>query len=525
MDNALGVDAGFGDWVTKHALRNPDRPALVSAETGQVTTYAELEVRTNRLADALSSEGVVRGDRVAMLTLNSVAMMEIYVAVAKLGAISVPVNFRLSAPEVRYVLTDSGAKVLFASTSLTALADAACAEGTAVQTRIAVPTAADRAAGAEGEYEDLLRSGKPERVTRLIDLDEVCVLMYTSGTTGAPKGAMLTHGNFQWNVFNGLGLGDGNNRRDITLSSAPLFHIGALGVHTMPYLYLGASTVIQEAFTPESWLELAERHRITNAFLVPAMWAAVLNAPSFATRDLSSLRTAVSGGAPCPIVVIEGMRALGVQFTEGFGMTETSPNASCLQPDEVVDHAGSIGKPLMHVEFRLVDETGEDVPIGEVGELVIRGPNVMAGYWKKPEATAEAMRGGWFHTGDLGRRDEAGFYTLVDRKKDMIITGGENVYPIEVEQVMYRHPDVGEVAVIGVPDTAWGESIVAVVARTPDGQVSAEELLAWTRDRVAHFKSPKRVEFVEALPRTATGKVLKRDLRELYGGAASAVNR
>lgn len=525
MDNALGVDAGFGDWVTKHALRNPDRPALISGESGEVSTYAQLETRTNQLADALSRIGIERGDRVAMLTLNSVAMMEIYVAVAKLGAISVPVNFRLSAPEVRYVLADSGATVLLASTSLTKLADAACAEGTAVRTRIAVPTAADRQAGTPSEYDALVSSGSPDRVPLPIDLDEVCVLMYTSGTTGAPKGAMLTHGNFQWNVFNALGLGDGNNSRDVTLTSAPLFHIGALGVHTAPYLYLGACTVIQEAFTPESWLDLAERHRVTNAFLVPAMWAGVLNAPSFAGRDLSSLRVAVSGGAPCPIVVIEGMCARGVQFTEGFGMTETSPNAACLPSDDVVEHAGSIGKPLMHVEFRLVDETGEDVAIGAVGELVIRGPNIMAGYWKKPEATAEAMRGGWFHTGDLGRRDEAGFYTLVDRKKDMIITGGENVYPIEVEQVMYRHPAVNEVAVIGVPDTAWGESIVAVVALVPEGRVTDAELLTWTRERVAHFKSPKRVEFVDALPRTATGKVLKRDLRELYGGAASAVNR
>lgn len=525
MDHALGVDAGFGDWVTRHAFRNPGRPALISAESGEVTTYAQLEIRTNRLADALRRNGVDRGHRVAMLTLNSVAMMEIYIAVAKLGAISVPVNFRLSPSEVRYVLADSGATVLFESSSLAGLADKACEEGTEVRLRVPVPTSADRAAGRRLDYDDLVGSGEPDRVKIPIDLDEVCVLMYTSGTTGAPKGAMLTHGNFQWNVFNGLGLGDGNNRNDVTLSSAPLFHIGALGVHTMPYVYLGACSIIQEAFTPESWLEVAERHRITNAFLVPAMWAAVLNAPSFATRDLSSLRTAVSGGAPCPIVVIEGMRARGVQFTEGFGMTETSPNAACLQPDEVLEHAGSIGRPLMHVEFRLVDEEGKDVPVGEVGELVIRGPNIMAGYWKKPEATAEAMRGGWFHSGDLGRVEESGYYTLVDRKKDMIITGGENVYPIEVEQVMYRHPAINEVAVIGVPDTAWGETIVGVVALVPGGEVSAEELMAWTSQRVAHFKTPKRIEFVEALPRTATGKVLKRDLRELYGGAASAVNR
>lgn len=523
MDHALGIDAGYGDWVTKQALRNPERPALISAESGAVTTFARLEDRTNALADALHGAGVQRGDRVAMLTLNSVAMMEIYVAVAKLGAIAVPVNFRLQPGEVRYILADSGATVLFESTVFTPVADAACAEGTRVGRRITVPTSQQPADS--GDYESFLAGGSQERQTREIGLDDVCVLMYTSGTTGAPKGAMLTHGNFQWNVFNGLGIGVGNNRTDITLSSAPLFHIGALGVHTVPYLYLGACSVIQEAFTPDSWLELAEQHRITNAFLVPAMWAAVLNAPSFGDRDLSSLRAAVSGGAPCPLVVIEGMRARGVQFTEGFGMTETSPNASCLQPDEVLEHAGSIGKPLMHVEFRLVDDNGDDIAAGEVGELVIRGPNILAGYWERPEATAEAMRGGWFHTGDLGRVDKEGYYTLVDRKKDMIITGGENVYPIEVEQVMYRHPAVNEVAVIGVPDTAWGETTVAVAALVPDGSVTGDELIAWTRERVAHFKAPTRVEFVDALPRTATGKVLKRELRTTYSGAASAVNR
>lgn len=525
MDSQHPLDAGFGDWVTRHALRNPQRPAFVSGESGQVTTFAELDERTNRLADALRRNGVTRGDRVAMLTLNSVAMMEIYIAVAKLGAVGVPVNFRLSPPEVRYVLADSGAEFLLESSALSPLAQAACAEGTQVRQRVRVPTSAQRAAGDTADYEDFLAGGRAARVTESIAAEDVAVLMYTSGTTGAPKGAMLTHGNFQWNVFNGLGVGAGSSREDVTLSGAPLFHIGALGVHTMPYLYLGACSVIQEAFTPDGWLELAQRHQVTNAFLVPAMWAAILNSPTFGDYDLSSLRAAVSGGAPCPIVVIEGMRANGVEFTEGFGMTETAPSCSTLQPDEVVAHAGSIGKPLMHVDFRLVDAGDQDVAAGEVGELVVRGPNILAGYWNKPEATAEALRGGWFHTGDLGRVDEDGYYTLVDRKKDMIITGGENVYPIEVEQVMYRHPAINEVAVVGVPDTDWGETIVAVVALVPGGAVGGDELIGWTRERVAHFKAPTRVEFVEALPRNATGKVLKRELRTTYSGAASAVTR
>lgn len=518
------MDHGFGQWATIQALRNADRVAYVDGVGGAETTFARLEDRTNRLADALRTKGVGRGDRVALLCLNSPQMMEIYVAVAKLGAISVPVNFRLHPDEMAYVLEDSGASLLFVSSAFLEAGEQAAAQA-GVHEVLRVPVGAERAAGEGGDLEPLIASGSPDRVTVDVAHDDVCVIMYTSGTTGRPKGAMLTHGNFFYNAINAMGFDSGIGRADVTISAAPLFHIGALGVHTLPFLFVGATVVTLEAFTPDQWVEAAERHRVTKAFLVPAMWAAVAAAPSLETADLSSLRIAISGGAPCPMPVITAMTARGVAFTEGFGMTETSPNAACLQPEDVVDHAGSIGRPVAFMDFRILDAMDQAVPVGEVGELCLRGPSVFIGYWGRPEATEEAIRDGWFHTGDLARVDDDGFYTLVDRTKDMVITGGENVYPVEVERVLYEHPEIAEVAVIGVPDETWGEAVAAVVVRAEDSPLDEEGLVAWTRERIARFKVPRQVTFVDELPRNATGKILKRELRRTHGGEESSVSR
>lgn len=519
------TDSGYGSWVTRHALRNGQRTAYIDEVGGPETSYAELESRTNQLASALGALGVQRGDRVALLQLNSPQMMEIYIAVAKLGAVAVPVNFRLHPSEIAYILEDSGSSFLFHSTVFAEAAAAAVADNSRIRQLIAVPTARERAQGDGGEYEALLAEGLPDRVEVSISHDDVCVLMYTSGTTGRPKGAMLTHGNFFHNAINTMGLDIGLGRTDVTVSAAPLFHIGALGVHTLPFLFVGAAVVTIEAFTPESWLDAVEQHGVTKAFLVPAMWATVARAESIGNRDLSRMRSAITGGAPCPITVIHALRGYGMEFTEGFGMTETSPNAACLQQEDVVDHAGSIGRPVQFMDFRILDESGTDMPVDEVGELCVRGPNVFVGYWGKPAETAQALRDGWFHTGDLARVDADGFYTLVDRKKDMVITGGENVYPIEVEQVMYQHPEVEEVAVIGIPDDTWGERVVAVVVLSEGATVEAEALRLWSRDRIAHFKAPAEVHLVEELPRTATGKLLKRNLRQTLGGAGEALSR
>src|SRR5690606_28066981 len=289
-------------------------------------------------------------------------------------------------------------------------------------------------------------------------------------------------------------------------------------------MYLGGASVILESFSPTAWIDAVENHAPPLAFCVPAMWAAIREA-GLEGRNLSSLRYGVSGGSPCPVVLIEALRGHGLVFTEGFGLTETAPVASVLDAADVLAHAGSVGKPIAHVQFRIADDEGRDVPAGETGELLIRGPNVFVGYWQKPEATAEALRGGWFRTGDLARMDDEGFYYIVDRKKDMVISGGENVYPAEVEQVLHRHPAIADVAVVGTPHERWGEAVTAVVVRKAGAALEEAELVAWTRERLAHFKCPRVVAFVEELPRTATGKVLKRELRRQLGGAESAVRR
>ncbi len=517
------MDNGIGNWVSVHHARTPDKVALIDANTGKEYSYADIERRTNILAAQLRAKGVRKGDRVACVLFNSPHFLELVIAVAKLGAISVPINFRLTAPEIHYILEDSAACLLFASTQVLETAREATTD-TYVRELIEIPSAAKRAASQDSEYQRLVTEGDPSRVEVDIQHHEVAMLMYTSGTTGFPKGTMLTHGNHFWNAVNSVGMGMGLTPRDISMTAAPLFHIGAFGVFTLPLFYLGGTSVILESFTPDQWLDAVEHFKPTVAFCVPAMWAAIITA-GVSGRQLDSLRCTVSGGAPCPIPVIEALQGQGIVFTEGFGLTETAPCTSVLDADSVIAHAGSVGKPLLHVDYRIVDEAGHDLPTGEVGELLIRGPNVFIGYWQKPEATREALQDGWFHSGDLARVDEDGYYFIVDRKKDMVISGGENVYPAEVEQALYRHPAIAEVAVIGIPDEKWGEAVTAVVALKPGQQLSAEELIDWTREKLAGFKRPRRVSFVDALPRTTTGKVLKRELRKQWGGDGAAVHR
>jgi acyl-CoA synthetase (AMP-forming)/AMP-acid ligase II len=524
------MDAGIGSWVAGRAFRAPGSTALVDGNTGRKRTYGELHERTSALADALRKKGIRRGDRVGILALNSPEFIEVVLAVAKLGAITVPANFRLSPDEVRYVLEDSGASALFYSSQLAQVAKAA-ADGLAIHTMTEIPSAADRApnpasqASPASQYEDLVADGDPAPLERDVAESDVALIMYTSGTTGRPKGAMLTHGNLLWQAINALTIEDGLSSHDVTVTVAPLFHIGGLGVHTLPLLHLGGGNVILESFVPQQVVAAMAEHKPTVMFLVPAMWAAITRCPELDRSGLVPPRHSLAGGSPTPLPVLKFFTDRGWNFAEGFGMTETSPGCSVLDSDHLITKAGSIGQPLMHLRWRLVDDSDRDVPTGQVGELVVQGPNVFTGYWGKPAETAEALRGGWFHTGDLGRADAEGYVTLVDRKKDMIITGGENVYPIEVEQALFQHPDVDDVAVIGVPDEKWGESVVAVVVRTEGSELTGEDLIAWVRDRLAHFKCPGRVEFVADLPRNATGKLLKRELRQTYGGAASSFTR
>ncbi|WP_347955698.1 acyl-CoA synthetase [Gordonia aichiensis] len=518
------TDDGIGNWPSIHRARHPRRVALIDAETGAELTFADLDLRTNGLADALRGRGIGKGDRVALVTLNSPQMLEVILAVAKLGAVAVPINCRLQPPEIAYILTDSGARIVFASPQ-TADAVRIAVDGTDVVEVIEIPSAQQRASGRGGAYEELVASGRSERVEVDVDVDDLAMLMYTSGTTGFPKGAMLTHRNHLWNAINNATAIEGIGPLDISLAGAPLFHIGALGIFTLPLLYIGGTTVVLESFAPDTWLAAVDRFRVSVVFCVPAMWAAVDAALAATPADLSSLRYGLSGGAPCPVVLIESLVSRGIRFAEGFGLTETAPIACVLDIEDTVTHAGSVGKPVLHVDLMVADDAGAEVPAGTVGEMLVRGPNVFVGYWNRPEASAEALRDGWFYTGDLATCDEDGYYRIVDRKKDMIVSGGENVYASEVEQVMHRHPAVGEVAVIGIPDEKWGEAVTAVIALKPGAAATEAELIAWAREQIAHFKSPRSVHFVDVLPRTATGKILKHDLRKRWSSDGSAVQR
>ncbi|KUI47131.1 o-succinylbenzoate--CoA ligase [Mycobacterium sp. GA-1199] len=511
MDTVHDREAGFGHWATRRASLCGDRVALIDGD--RRLTFSEFDCRTDRLAQALRASGVRKGDRVAGLMINSCAFLETLFATAKLGAVFVPINFRLTAPEVAYLLCDSGAVSFVWSGMFAAVARAACAgEGVHVSTRVVVGGDAE---DGETEFELFLASGQDRPVDVSIAGTDLCCLPYTSGTTGRPKGAMLTHDNVFWNTLNGVTAGRGLHEGDRTVTAAPLFHIGGLSVHTLPLIYVGGTNVLLPGFDPVRTLAAMARERVTVQFFVPAMWAALMAVPDFESYDLSALELAVSAGAPCPLPVIEYFQGRGVPFQESFGLTETG-GVTLLDADHVREKSGSVGRALFHVQARVVDEQDRDVPTDTVGEVVVRGPAVFTGYWLKPDVTAEAVRGGWFHTGDLGRMDADGFITLVDRKNDMIISGGENVYPVEVEQVLYRHPAVNEVAVVGVPDPKWGETPIAVVVFKDGAQITGDELIDYARARLAHFKCPTRVECMPELPRNASGKVLKTALRRQF---------
>lgn len=512
------MDQGIGQWLYKNAWINGDRPAL--ADKSCKFTYAELNTRTNQLAWAMRDAGVRPRDRVAILAINSVAFVETLFAIAKVGAIAVPVNYRLAAPEVAFNLSDSGASTLVFSTEFGALAEKAMAEPGVRDIRTIV-------IGGDGDngFENLLARGSIDPMNSYVSRDDDCLIMYTSGTTGRPKGAVLTHGAVIANCHHTLLMGPGLSRYDTTVTPAPLFHVGGLAVHTLPLLYSGGYNYIMEGFDAFEVLVAMSREGASVQFLVPAMWAALTRRPDFADYPLDRLRFALSGGAPCPLTVIEFLQDHGWMFLEGFGMTESCANTLLLDAESAIRKRGAVGRPHIHIDAMVVDDEDKEVPAGEIGELVLRGPNLFRGYWGLPAATAEAWRGGWFHTGDLATLDAEGYFTIVDRKKDMVITGGENVYPTEVEQVMHRHDQILEVAVIGVPDDTWGEIVTAAVVPKDGEQIDAGLLIAWTRERLAGFKTPKRIMILDELPRNAGGKVLKRELRQRYTGTDTSVVR
>lgn len=500
------MNQGIGLWLSRRTEINPHWPAL--AFEGRSWTYAELSADVQRTRHALREAGVNAGDRVATLTLNVPEFLILAFACWQSGAILVPLNFRLSAPEFAFLLNDAGVHLLFAGPEFTAVVDSIRAE---IPVRRYVSL--ERAEGWMGWTDFVSRmpeTGWPHAVRE----DEVAVIMYTSGTTGRQKGAMLTHGNFFWNNVNAMhcfGLSD----EEQTLVCAPLFHIGGLNVTTLLTLQRGGTVHMMRSFDPKGVLDAIETRRITSMFGVPAMFLFMSQVPGFAERDLSSLRLIICGGAPVPEPLIELYGSRGIPFIQGYGLTETSPFCTLLPARDLKRKVGSAGVPPMFTEVRVVDEHNRPASAGERGEIVARGPNVMKGYWNRPEATGEAIDAeGWFHTGDIGVCDEEGYFFILDRKKDMVITGGENVYPAEVEAVLHQLPGVADVGVVGLADDRWGERVVAVVVRAPGAALTAADVIAFAEGKLARFKIPKQVEFVDALPRNPQGKTLKRVLRE-----------
>ncbi len=510
---SMAPDIGLANWFRLRAQRTPERAAL--AFEGDRWTYAQVQQEIERCASRLQALGVGRGDRVAFLGLNQPMFFFSMFASVRLGAIFVPLNFRLTGSELAFMLNDCTAKVLIVDAQLRPVIGAVRDE---LKTVSALLAAEEPEAWVGGEL--------PATVHVAAGADDVAMIMYTSGTTGRPKGAMLTHGNFWWNNVNALHTLD-IVQDDVTLVGAPVFHIGGLNVTTLVTLQKGGLVVLQRAFDPGKALADIVAHRVTTMFGVPAMFQFMAQHPAFETTDLSTVRVLVVGGAPCPEPVLRAFLQRGVKMQQGYGLTETAPMVSFLAPEFALAKVGSSGKTPLFTEVKLVDGNGHEVAEpGAKGEVLVRGPNVTSGYWKLPEATRAAIDGeGWFRTGDVAYLDDEGFIYICDRVKDMIISGGENIYPAEIESGLMRHPAIAEVAVIGEPDEKWGERVVAVVVLKPAHSLTIEELRGFAGDFLARYKLPSRLEIVGTLPRNATGKLLKYQLRQMFaqtGERASA---
>lgn len=507
------LNEGLGSWTARRARKTPDAVALVHDDVE--LTYGMLHDRVSSLAAALRGLGIQRGDRVAFLGPNHRAFVETMFAVWALGGIFVPLNMRLAGPELAYHLADSGTGALVYAPAQADLVGSITGD-LAVSHLVAL----ERPSNGALSYEDLVAGAPPDWVDEAVSLADPCLIMYTSGTTGQAKGATLTHGNITWNAVNVLV--DTNMASDeVALVVAPLFHTAALNMLCLPVLLKGGTAVIESAFDPQRALEAIARHRVTVLFGVPAMYDAIAARPEWPSADLSSLRTLLCGGAPVPHATIRAYLDRGLSFIQGYGMTEAAPGALLLDSAHAETKAGSAGVPHFFTDVRIVGPDLTEVGAGVRGEIVVAGPNVMRGYWNQPEATAQALADGtWLRSGDIAVSDQDGYVFVADRVKDVIISGGENIYPAEVENALRGHPDVTDCAVIGVPDEKWGEVGRAVVVLRPGAAHEHEgDLLAFLDGRIARYKIPKSVRFTDGLPRTATGKILKKLLRETHGGA------
>jgi len=500
----------LGTWPAKHAVVYRDRFALKSDRTD--LTYARLNERVNRLANGLKSHGVGRGDRVATLLFNVCEQVEVVFACAKLGAIAVPMNFRLAPAEIVHQLNDGTPAVLVHDTDLAPVVAKALEGYSGLRLRLVV----GRQQGdvVDHAYEALLAaSPTDEALDARAGGDDPLFIMYTAGTTGASKGVVLSHANVFFQVVNGWALGI--DPRAVGLVLLPLFHTGGMNGSVLPLLAVGATVVLQKRWEPASVLAAIERERVSGMVGVPIQYQLMAECPAFDATDFSSVLCLISGGGPLSDATAARYLARGLQFTQGYGLTEAAPGVTGQLPEEFRAHPGSVGRQCLHVDTQVVDDQGRPLPPRAEGEIRVQGPNVMLGYWGRPDETARVLRDGWLYTGDIGWMDEDGYLYLSGRKKEILISGGENIHPKEVENVLEGHAGVAEAAVVGRPDARWTEVPVAAVVRR-DASLTADALLEHARERLARYKVPHRVLFVDALPRNAAGKLLKKEIADWF---------
>ena len=492
--------------LTNRARLTPDREALLELESGQRFTYGELNQRANRCANWLRAYGVGYGDRICILANNSVVYLDLFFACAKLGAIFTPLNWRLAQPELIYIVQDCTPRFLLVGPDFSDTARQ-------VRSDIAVEHIV-----ALSDYEKAIAthpSTEPPRPSELNSESTHCIL-YTSGTTGRPKGALIPQRQVLWNCIN-TAVSWGLNEHDVSPVFTPLFHAGGLFAFLTPILYIGGRIILSKGFDPEDSLRVIIEEKCTVILGVPTLFQMWQHSPLYETAVFDHVHFFISGGAPCPPQLIKAWHnEKGVIFRQGYGLTEVGPNCFSMTDKESESKTGTVGKPIFHSEMKLIDAQGLEVGVGETGELCIKGPHVCTGYWKNPEAAAAALIDGWFHTGDMARQDTDGFFTIVGRFKDMIISGGENVYAAEVEAVFREHASVAEAALIGKPDGKWGEVGLMIVQLQPGQTAVAEELQSFCRTRLASYKVPKEIVFVDELPISPYGKVEKVKLKEQF---------
>jgi fatty-acyl-CoA synthase len=505
---SMRPDLSWLGVLEHHAQRTPAKPFAVFGD--HRVTYGEMADWAAELAAGLQARGVGAGAVVGLLSYNSIEFLATIFAANYLGAIAMPINWRLAAAELRFILDHSEARALVCDDACLDLANAATSDLERDLVRIC--TTPEHHAGWERFSDVPVASARPNRMP--VEGDDVHRLMYTSGTTGRPKGVMLSYANLAWKNYAHI-TEFGFTGADIGLACGPLYHVGALDLVTTTMIAVGATTIIHRVFDAARVVDEIERSRVTCVWTAPAMVRAILDVPGIEARDLSSVRVLIAGGEKMPIPFIERLSRTfpSAWFADAYGLTETVSGDTFLDRESTVSKLGSVGRPCLYLELDIWDEHGASMPAGERGEVVLRGPKVFKGYWRDPEATATAFAGGWFHTGDIGVKDADGYVYIVDRLKDMIVSGGENIASSEIERVLYEHESVVEAAVVGRADERWGEVPVAFVVVSAGATTTPAELVEHCRGQLAKFKVPKEVTFVAELPRNPSGKILKRELR------------